>query len=105
MHDCVKAVGAEQRLKRRGIPNVAFDQRPPAHEVTMAERQIVEYDSLVPGCGECLGTMAAHIAGAAGDKNASHMQDRQLRWRGDWGSRRSRRSIISSAIMVSARSR
>ena len=72
MHHRLDAVGAEQKIERRRIPNVAFDQWPPADELTVAEGEIVEYDHFVAGCRKCLGAMAADVAGAAGDENGCH---------------------------------
>jgi hypothetical protein len=40
----------------------------PSGQITMAERQIVEYDSIVDCRRKRVGAVAADIAGAAGDK-------------------------------------
>lgn len=80
VHNCVDLVRTEGRIEGRRIPNVPFDQGTPAHKFTITKRQIVKYNSLVPGHGKRLGAMAAYIASTAGDENARHLLPCWMRW-------------------------
>src|ERR1051325_8050499 len=67
--------GDEVRPQRLGeqprVLQVSGDERSPAHRGAMSATQIVVDDRLVSGRGQRLAGMAAHIAGAVGDKNSS----------------------------------
>jgi hypothetical protein len=67
MHDPIKAIRCKYRIERGGITDVALYQFSPASKFTMAKQKAVENDAIVPQFGERLGTMAADIAGPAGD--------------------------------------
>jgi hypothetical protein len=54
----------ERGRNRAAVADIAFDERPPAHSVTVTTRQIVIGNRDIAGLGEGLAGMAADIAGA-----------------------------------------
>ena len=50
-------MGRKYRIQRCGFADIAFDQLPPPNKLAMTEQQAIEYDALVSGSGERLGTI------------------------------------------------
>ena len=69
LHDGERPVFADRCPQRLGIPDIAADQRAPAHRMFMAAAQIIEDDRRMSCEAHGLGRVAADIAGAADDQD------------------------------------
>ncbi|MNS58052.1 hypothetical protein D3C72_909580 [compost metagenome] len=69
LHDGGHVVLDQGAAHQRGVRHIALDQRPPAHELGMAGRQIVQRHRPIARLRQGLADVAADIAGAARDQD------------------------------------
>src|SRR5262245_3120726 len=72
MHHGRRPITTENFIQARPIANIATLQRPPFHSPLVPILEIVVGDRSVPSNRQCLTSVAANVAGTAGDENVRH---------------------------------
>jgi hypothetical protein len=69
MHDGVDGVLAQNVGNERFVGHVAYDEMRASYGLPKAGRKVIEYDNGFATFGELQNSMAANVAGTAGDED------------------------------------
>jgi hypothetical protein len=72
MQHGIEPVLAKNSFKSSAIADIALDQRPPANEIPVTRREIIEYDAFMTRCVQSFCTVAANVASSSRNEDARH---------------------------------